>query len=256
MGFADLHIHSLHSFDGTSTVSAILKYTSCHTDLDVIALTDHDTISGVREAMDLAPQYGLEVIPGCEISTMEGHLLALFIDRPISAGLSLLETIARVADQGGLCIAAHPMARGMNSLGFDTIISALQHEPAARTLVGIESFNSGLVYPGSNPIVAAVSCFLPLAQTGNSDAHILAMIGNGSTQFAGKTALDLRKALESHTTIVHAHKELGGVNVLKAYLPQYLRRKLGWASWNAGPDHPVEYIHMRHLRNKQQMSSL
>lgn len=86
MGFADLHIHSIHSYDGTSSISAILKYVVDRTDLDVIAITDHDTVTGAAEVMQLAPAYGVQVIPGCEISTTDGHLLALFIDRPVKAG--------------------------------------------------------------------------------------------------------------------------------------------------------------------------
>src|SRR5271157_1530456 len=90
MGFADLHIHTIHSYDGTATVPAVLKHVADHTDLDVIAITDHDSLAGLQEGLMLAPRYGLEVIPGCEVTTSEGHLLALFIDRPIQAGLSYI----------------------------------------------------------------------------------------------------------------------------------------------------------------------
>jgi predicted metal-dependent phosphoesterase TrpH len=87
MGFADLHIHSVYSHDATSSIPAILKYVADHTNLDVIAITDHDSLRGNREAVQLASKYGLEVIPGCEISTADGHLLAMFVSHPIPAGL-------------------------------------------------------------------------------------------------------------------------------------------------------------------------
>jgi hypothetical protein len=102
MGFADLHIHTIYSYDGTSSVSAVLKYTSKHTDLNVIAITDHNTMAGVQEALDLAPTYGIEVVPGCEISTAEGHLLALYINKPIQVGLSLVKTTQLIGEQGGI----------------------------------------------------------------------------------------------------------------------------------------------------------
>jgi len=57
MGFADLHIHSMYSYDGTASISAILKYVADYTDLNVIAITDHDSMEGVPEALDLAPYY-------------------------------------------------------------------------------------------------------------------------------------------------------------------------------------------------------
>jgi predicted metal-dependent phosphoesterase TrpH len=47
MGFADLYIHSMYSYDGTASISAILKYVAEYTDLNVIAITDHDSMEGV-----------------------------------------------------------------------------------------------------------------------------------------------------------------------------------------------------------------
>ena len=241
MGYADLHIHTIHSHDGTSSVSAVLKQVSDYTDLNVIAITDHDTLSGVPEAMELAPAYGIEVIPGCEISTAEGHLLALFIDRPIQAGLSLVKTVRRVGGQGGLCIAAHPMARGTNSLSFSTIQLALRHPDIRQVLVGIETFNGGLVYTRRNPLVEAKARALPLAQVGNSDAHLLETIGQGSSEFDGQTADDLRTALLKATTRVRTGRGLDGINLIRHYLPRYLLRKLGWVAFNAHPQAPLTF---------------
>ena len=62
MGTADLHIHSIYSYDATTTVRAILKQ-AADVGLNVIAVTDHDEIRGSFEAAQLAPQYGLEAIP-------------------------------------------------------------------------------------------------------------------------------------------------------------------------------------------------
>ncbi len=115
MGIADLHIHSIHIWDGTSTVSAILKKASHHLKLDVVAITDHDEIRGALEAVMLAPYYGIEVIPGTEISTRDGHLLGLFINKIIPPGLSLIDSLLRIGDLGGIAIAAHPSANGMLS---------------------------------------------------------------------------------------------------------------------------------------------
>lgn len=244
MGFADLHIHTIHSYDGTSSVSAIMKHVAYNTDLSVIAITDHDTISGIHEAMDLAPAYGIEVIPGCEVSTADGHLLALFIDRPIPAGLPLVQTVQLIGEQGGLCIAAHPMAKGVNSLRFSTIQQALCQPGIRQVLVGIEAFNGGLVYTRRNPLVEAVSRAMPLAQVGNSDAHILETIGQGASEFAGRTASELRTALEQATTRVRKGKGVDGFSVIRNYIPRYLLRKLGWVAYNAYPEAPLTYTRL------------
>ena len=244
MGYADLHIHSIYSYDGTSSIPAILKHVIDHTDLNVIAITDHDTTDGVHEAMDLAPAYGIEVIPGCEISTAEGHLLGLFIDQPVKAGQSLVDTVLQVRQLGGLCAAAHPMARGLSSLRIEAIRKALGTHGVAGTLVGVEAFNGGLVYTRRNPLVAALCQTLPLAQLGNSDSHILQTIGQGSTYFHGKSAADLRAALIAGATRVRRHQVLNGFNVLASYIPLYLLRVLGWAVWNENPRAPLTYARL------------
>jgi predicted metal-dependent phosphoesterase TrpH len=75
MGFADIHIHAIYSYDATTTVRGVLKQASS-VGLNVIVVTDHDDIRGAFDARDLASQYNIEVIPGVEVSTKDGHLLA------------------------------------------------------------------------------------------------------------------------------------------------------------------------------------
>ena len=60
---ADLHIHTSAS-DGTATVPELLEYVARTTDLRVIAITDHDSIAGAKEAARLARQVGIDVIVG------------------------------------------------------------------------------------------------------------------------------------------------------------------------------------------------
>lgn len=241
MGLADLHIHSMYSYDGTTSIPAILKYARDYSNLDVIAITDHNSMGGVQEAMNLADKYDLEVIPGCEVSSIDGHVLCLFIDRPVMAGLTLKETVLRTGELGGLCIAPHPMAQGVNSLNFNTIRESLKDKDVARVLVGIETFNGGLVYTRRNNYVVDECQQLPLAQLGNSDAHILSLIGQGSTLFIGSTAADLRKSLENGTTIPQQGNGLNGIGVLTSYIPHLLMRKLGWVDWNATRNSPIQY---------------
>jgi len=113
MGLADLHLHTIYSYDGTASLSAVLNRAK-QLGLDVIAITDHDEIAGALKALEIASSYNVEVIPGIEITTADGDLLALFITEKVDAGLSLVETVLRVRKLGGVCIAPHPMAGGMH----------------------------------------------------------------------------------------------------------------------------------------------
>lgn len=200
MGYADLHIHSNFSHDGTCSVQGILEYAAEKTNLSVIAITDHDEIAGSLLAEKLAPAYGLHVITGSEISTAEGHLLALFIRQRIPSGLSLIDTLLAVGKLGGNCIAAHPSAQWAKSLSLEAIENALNHPEAGRVLVGMEVFNAGLFRKESNNSALEFAASHDTSLVANSDAHLDIMIGRGTTGFSGNSIRDLRIALETHQT--------------------------------------------------------
>jgi predicted metal-dependent phosphoesterase TrpH len=188
--------------------------------LNVIAITDHDEIRGSLQAFDLAPSYGIEVIPGIEITTAEGDLLALFITEKIQPGLSLIETLIKVGEAGGICIAPHPMARGagMKSLSGSSIIQALRHTDAARILLGIETYNATALDRKSNQNALTLLRECPgIAQVGNSDAHILQAIGLGATEFLGYTAAHLLDALWIGATDVRRGPELSSTQILSSW---------------------------------------
>ena len=196
---ADLHLHSAYS-DGGHDIPTMLAHIAYHTDLRVVAITDHDTIAGALVARRLAPQYGLEVIVGEEISTSRGHLLALFIEERIPPGLSIPETVRRVHAQGGLAILAHPLDRLCNS--------PMRHWPRP-TLAdwinfgvdGLEALNGCTLDPLAQMRATVLGRALGLALTGGSDAHHKGAIGAAYTLFPGTTAADLRRALERHTCL-------------------------------------------------------
>src|SRR5438270_11835306 len=97
--------------DGTATVREVLNYIRDRTDLDVIAITDHDRLTGSYEALELANEYRFDVVAGCEITTLHVHLLALFIDKLIPMWRPPDCTIGKMHEQGGLAIAVHPCSR-------------------------------------------------------------------------------------------------------------------------------------------------
>jgi predicted metal-dependent phosphoesterase TrpH len=236
MGKADLHIHTTFSFDSSCTVSAVLEWAASSTNLDVIAITDHDEFDGALEAVQRGPEFGIEVIPGCEISTRAGHLLALFLKRPVPPGLSLLETVLRVGEQGGLCIAAHPTATLAHGLSAESIRSALQDPDARQVLVGIETMNTGLFFQKANLNAQRINRELRLASTGSSDSHVFWTIGFGYTQFQGYTAADLRQALINHSTSAHSLLEKHSLVYWARHVFHRTLRKMGWVIWAPEPN--------------------
>ena len=229
MGQADLHIHTIYSYDGTATLEAVLKHAR-RAGLDIIAITDHDEIRGALRAEELGFQYQVGVIPGIEVSTAEGHLLTLFVRALIPAGKSLIETLQRVYESGGLAIAAHPLALGAHSLSETAIRRALETPIGQQTLLAVETLNASLFYRGSNLRAAQLSQRVGLASVGCSDSHVGWNIGHARTLFRGKTPHDLRIALlQRQTQAVYAHPHRTPLFFADHLLRSVLRR-MGWVS--------------------------
>ncbi len=223
MGLADLHVHTIYSYDGTASLSAVLTRAQ-KIGLDVIAITDHDEIAGSLKAKELAPKYGVEVIPAIEITTAEGDLLALNVTQKIARDLPLIETILRVGELGGFCIAPHPMAGGfgMKSLSAYSILRALRNVEAAKVLIGIETYNATTIDKMSNHCAGILASRLDLAQTASSDAHVVEAIGLGATVFAGHTAQDLIHALQNRNVQQRRQKEWNSVRILGSWAANYV----------------------------------
>lgn len=200
MGKADLHIHTRVS-DGMASVAQVLEYIEHRTDLDVVAITDHEDVSGGLEARDLAARrgYRFEVIAGAEITTLQGHLLALFIERTPASFRSIEATLDAIHAQGGLAIAPHPLSWLTRSISRRTLDRLARTD--GQRLDAIELANpspAGLRTRDRAIVLNEDRWRLPV--TGSSDAHHLGHIGTGWTQFAGSSAEHLREAVRSGTT--------------------------------------------------------
>lgn len=193
-GKADLHIHTRLS-DGGPTPGRVVEHVLHRTDLDVIAITDHNRIDGGLRVRDAAARHGLHVIVGEEVETADGHLLALFIEEPILGGMLIEDTIAAVHDQGGLAVAAHPYNGISRSLLGRGSRGWSEEELASLPLDGIETLNASLVQHIANTRAAFLAEGLGFTPLGGSDAHHLSVIGRAYTRFPGRTAEDLREAI-------------------------------------------------------------
>lgn len=229
LGRADLHIHSNYS-DAKPSIEEILDWVEEKTDLDVIAITDHDTIEGALYAQKIAEKkkYRFEIIIGEEISTDKGHLLGLFLKEKVEPGLSVRDTILKIRDQGGVAIAAHPfnytrMNGGQTILNDGIGIISLFKEKDY--LDGIEVLNATPTRDKENLSAQLVNnTVIFKADVGGSDAHILDAIGMGQTIFEGENAADLKEALLKCQTVAIAKK--WRILVLLKYLFFFLPKGL------------------------------
>ena len=107
--FADPHCHTTAS-DGMVTPAELVA-AAVSAGLDLIAVTDHDTMAAVGETVERGAAAGLSVVAGQEVTTKwpaRTHIGGWFLGQPIRRGMSLEDTVAAIHDQGGLAIIVHP----------------------------------------------------------------------------------------------------------------------------------------------------
>ncbi len=226
LGRADLHIHTLAS-DGTDGIATILAHVERSTDLDVIAITDHERIDAALAARTMARDQGLgvEVVVGEEVSTLGGHLLALFIGERVRPLRTLRTTIAEIHEQGGLAIPAHPLVPyPLCAQGWVLRRLIADRDPRVRP-DGIEAFNPTMFGRPWHGKVVRFAAEHGLATVGNSDAHEAAAIGTGWSTFPGRTAEDLRAAILGRESRHHGsfHGTGGQVATFGRQLRKYTR---------------------------------
>ncbi|HEY8825198.1 MAG TPA: PHP-associated domain-containing protein [Candidatus Limnocylindria bacterium] len=201
MGRADLQLHS-DLGDGLSSIDEILDSAE-RAGLDVIALTDHDDIRGAFALRELAAQRSspVSIVPGVEVTTRSGHLLALWIEEEIPMFCSLADALSLIHKAGGLAIVPHPLSYLTFSIGEGALRQLAEYGDDTRMVDAIELRNPS--YAGRVRASRAMwlnTHVLRIAETGSSDAHHAALVGTCWTDFAGASPEDLRTALQAHAT--------------------------------------------------------
>lgn len=186
--------------DGFYSVQAVLEHIAQRTQLNVVAITDHDTLDASLWAYEHQHLYPFEIVPGVEVSSRGGHILALWVTNPIPARMSLEETVTAIHEQGGVAIIAHPYEM---LVSLEAVRRYLREPEVLKAsgLDAIEVHNAGTPTPGNNWLARRVATQLDMTMVGNSDAHSVGSIGSGVTRFNGTTAADLRQAILSGQTV-------------------------------------------------------
>ncbi|WP_152040370.1 PHP domain-containing protein [Salinigranum salinum] len=171
----ELHAHSALSYDGRDPVEDLLERARA-AGLDALAVTDHDEIDASLQAASVAPEYDLVGIPGMEISSAAGHVLALGVEELVPAGLSFDETLDRIREAGGIAVVPHPFQTSRHGVARHVSRDQLASADA------IEVYNSRLLTGLANRKAESFATERGLPMTAGSDAHIAEMVARAVTE--------------------------------------------------------------------------
>jgi predicted metal-dependent phosphoesterase TrpH len=186
----DLHVHTNYSKDGESSVEEILRRAE-EAGLDAIAITDHDSVDGVKKA--LACNTTVLIIPGIEVTTKQGHLIVLGVTDLIPAGLDVIVTVEIARRMGALAILPHPYHVWRHGV-------ARRKKAGMMVVDAIEVFNSRYIVGSANKKAARMAKRLGKPCVGGSDAHHARFVG------FGKTYIDAEKNVPAILDAIRAGK--------------------------------------------------
>jgi predicted metal-dependent phosphoesterase TrpH len=170
---ADLHMHTRWSHDCSIEVPDLLDHAEAE-GLGAIAVTDHNVFGGALEAVALARDRDLVVIPGEEVKTDgQGEVIGLFLREEIPRGMSFEDTVAAIKAQDGIVYVPHP---------FDRLHAIPDAATLRRHLADIdvfEAYNARLLFDAYNDEAARFAAKYNLTVGAGSDAHVLQGVGTG-----------------------------------------------------------------------------
>src|SRR5256712_9334388 len=120
----ETHSHTVYSnrrhrrFDALNTPREMIE-AAIRKGLQGMIITDHDSVAGGLAGRKVARGYKyFKLIPGAEVTSHSGHILAIGIENNVPRGLTVEETVERIHDLGGIAVASHPFSsRVRPSLG-------------------------------------------------------------------------------------------------------------------------------------------
>ena len=190
----DLHAHTYPQSDDSFLAPDELVAEARAAGLDGICLTEHDAFWGREETAALARRHNFLVLPGCEINTDDGHRLTFGLER-YAFGMHKFDFLAgRIAQAGGVLIAAHPYRRrfledpGREPGPRAEMLQRAAADPIFGRCHGLETLN-GRGRAAQNQFSADLYRQLGARggiATGGSDAHYPGQVGAAATEFFGR----------------------------------------------------------------------
>ena len=200
----DLHTHSYPMSDDSFLSVEELIEGSKAAGLDGICLTDHDSFWPHDRVRELARRHEFLVLPGSEINTDAGHVLAFGLHR-YEFGMHKPEFLRACTERdGGVLVAAHPYRRrfleepGRDPAARAGMLQRAVDDPFFGLCEAVEAMN-GRGSPEQNRYSADLCVELELPSVAGSDAHRTAQMGTAATEFRGRVECleDLLRLLRS-----------------------------------------------------------
>lgn len=166
----DSHIHSEYSPDSSSRIDDILEVANKR-NIDIIAISDHNTVDGTSEVMAKTRNTDILAIPSIEVSSTLGHILGFGCEENIPRDLSPQETIDRIHDLGGLAIIPHPYCFYRHGLLCKIDYKELKID-------AIETKNARFIVGYCNGKAKNLSKKENIPELGASDAHYWKFVGD------------------------------------------------------------------------------
>jgi hypothetical protein len=184
----DLHCHTVSSKDASIKLEDLLAECD-RKGIAKIAITDHDRIDG---ALESASRWPVRIIPGIEIMTSRGELLAYYVRENVPAGISPMDTITLLKSQGAIISVSHPFDPWRN--GGWKLACLLEILP---WLDAVEGFNAHCFTDKPNRQATSFARTYHLAVTAGSDAHHSFEIGSAGLTLSDFNSPDeLRQSLK------------------------------------------------------------
>ena len=166
----DSHIHSEYSPDSSSRIDDILEVANKR-NIDIIAISDHNTVDGTSEVMAKTRNTDILAIPSIEVSSTLGHILGFGCEENIPRDLSPQETIDRIHDLGGLAIIPHPYCFYRHGL-----LCKIEYKELK--IDAIETKNARFIVGYCNGKAKNLSNKENIPELGASDAHYWKFVGD------------------------------------------------------------------------------
>lgn len=189
----DLHNHTYPKSDDSFMSADELVDGARAAGLDGVCLTEHDDFWPAEDAAELTRRHGILVLPGAEINTDAGHVLAFGLRR-YRFGMHKPEFLRAEADREGAALAAaHPYRRrfleepGRDPEARAAMLERAASDPQLRLFDAIEAQN-GRGSAAENGFAEDLRQRLALPGVGGSDAHRLRQIGTAATRFQRRIA--------------------------------------------------------------------